>query len=330
MIYYFGDQAVPGSFGARGGPSPFREWPSLMKQIQQEAQRLKVGAHGMTPAQHQAMYGAVLVPLTLPAALANNASTAAVSQHTIATKQFHEEQEALLQIMHDILRILDSGYHAIITETDANGNDLGILRRTLPNILHLLNAFFGATDRQALIEEKEELLVPYNYELHGTYDQFLNKVLKSTNYLRKHNSSPSEFEMYDIAKVHVQGVPLLHEAVAIFEYLKPLPVEQTYAALTAHLSNVAKANPQKLTAHHVINQATNSSSKAGASNFSTMVADEIIRALGSRTLSSAAQKRILSRLNKDIQQELTPKPPKSCAHHPLSKSHSTEECRNPK
>jgi len=219
MIYYFGDQAVPGSFGARGGPSPYREWPSLARQIQQEAQRLKVGAHGLTPAQHLAIYGADLVPLVPPAALPNNASSAAVSQHSITLKQYNEEQEALRQIMHDTLRILDSGYHSIITETDANGNELGILRRTLPVMLRLLDAFFGATDRQALLEEKEELLVPYNYDQHGTYDQFLNKVLKSTNYLRKHNSSsPSAYELYDIAKAHVQGVYICATAFPTYIY----------------------------------------------------------------------------------------------------------------
>jgi len=95
MIYYFGEHAIPGSFGAIGGPSPYREWASLAKQIQQEAQRRKVGPHGMTPAMHHTIYGNVLAPLTAPAPLANNAGSAAVAQYTISLKHFQEEQEAL-------------------------------------------------------------------------------------------------------------------------------------------------------------------------------------------------------------------------------------------
>jgi len=232
--------------------------------------------------------------------------------------------------MNDIVRILDSGYHSVITEQDNDGNDLGIMRRTLPQIMELMTEFFGATDRQALLEEKEELMVPYNYETHGTYDQFLHKVKQNLAYLRKHNDCSSIFDQYNIAKMHVQGVSVLHEAIAVYEYFHTAPAEQTYALLTTHLSQIARANPQKLTARHAINQVAKLNPKVAAQDFSSLVADEVGKALGTRTLSIAAQKRILARISKDIHNEFNPKSNKSCVHHPLSHSHSTEECRNPK
>ena len=333
MIYYFGDQAVPGSFGTRGGPSPYREWPSFAKQIRQEAEKRQIGHHGMTTALHHAIYGDAVQPLVAPAALANNATSALVSQYTINHKLFHNEQDALREIKHAILIIIDDGYHSVITEYDAQGNDLGIMRRTLPAIMDLLDAKFGGSDRQALLEEKEELFVPYSYELHGTYDQFLNKVKKNLAFLQKHNNPLSAFEKYEAVKQQVAGVHFLTEAITVYEYQHPLPADQTFELLTVHLSNVAKANPHKMTGMQAINQVKqvhSAPTNKVNEELCTEVAEEVRRILGSQTLSAVGQARLISVVGREVKRALDPSKPKSCIHHPHSRNHTTAECRNPK